>query len=82
MTRPGPGLLLTFFGMAVAVAGTAEGGALLVAGSPTYDATSGTGFRYPVMPVTPGWSVSDSGTAVGRASKYEAAYKEGKTTTE
>jgi autotransporter-associated beta strand protein len=43
---------------------------LLVAGSPAYDEATSTGLKGGTMFVAPGWSVSNSGTAVGYATKY------------
>jgi fibronectin-binding autotransporter adhesin len=53
----------------VLAGGTASAGVLVVAGSPTYDFATGTGFSGGAVSAPPGSSASDSGTAVGYATK-------------
>jgi hypothetical protein len=54
----------------VLAGGTAWAGALLVAGSPTYDPVASTGLADGYVDYAPGSAVNNSGTAVGYATKY------------
>jgi hypothetical protein len=49
---------------------TAQAGALLLAGSPTYDSATGTGLKDGSVPYNPGCAVNNSGVAVAYATKY------------
>jgi hypothetical protein len=55
----------------IGLGSTAQAGVLLVAGSPGYDPDAQTGLKDGTMSVAPGWSVTNSGTAVGKSIKYD-----------
>lgn len=50
---------------------------LLVAGSPTYDSTTGSGYQNGDISVSPGSGVNNSGTAVGRAIRVDGSVYKG-----
>jgi hypothetical protein len=56
--------------VAIGLVSTAQAGVLLIAGSPGYDPDTKTGLKDGTMFVAPGWSVTNSGTAVGQSVSY------------
>ena len=46
-------------------------------GGPTYSSSTSTGYRDPTLPFLPGNSVANGGTAVGRATKFDAGVDQG-----